>query len=92
MGAVTYSLRIPAAGGASYRDSQHGAAERGSIVNDEKRVYRFGSDEQGRDVTEGSASMNYVLGGKGANLAEMCRLGLPVPGFLVSISAPMAMI
>ena len=80
MGAVTYSLRIPAAGGASYRDSQHGAAERGSIVNDEKRVYRFGSDEQGRDVTEGSASMNYVLGGKGANLAEMCRLGLPVPG------------
>ena len=24
--------------------------------------------------------MNYVLGGKGANLAEMCRIGLPVPG------------
>ena len=24
--------------------------------------------------------MNFVLGGKGANLAEMSRIGLPVPG------------
>ena len=56
------------------------AAERGSIVNDSKRVYRFGSDADGRDVTEGAACMNDVLGGKGANLAEMCRIGLPVPG------------
>ncbi len=49
-------------------------------MSDVKRVYRFGFDAEGRDVTEGSARMNYVLGGKGANLAEMCRLGLPVPG------------
>lgn len=49
-------------------------------MSDVKRVYRFGCDAEGRDVTEGSARMNYVLGGKGANLAEMCRLGLPVPG------------
>lgn len=31
-------------------------------------------------VTEGDKSMNFVLGGKGANLAEMSRIGLPVPG------------
>ncbi len=36
-----------------------------------KRVY---------DFSEGDASMRDVLGGKGANLAEMTRLGLPVPG------------
>lgn len=51
----------------------------------DKRVYRFGSDAEGADVTEGSASMNFVLGGKGANLAEMCRIGLPVPrGFTIT--------
>lgn len=49
-------------------------------MNDVKRVYRFGADAAGNDVTEGRSSMNYVLGGKGANLAEMCRIGLPVPG------------
>ena len=50
-----------------------------------KRVYRFGVDEHGQDVTEGSSSMNYVLGGKGANLAEMSRIGLPVPpGFTIT--------
>ena len=43
-------------------------------------MYRFGQDASGADVTEGSSSMNYILGGKGANLAEMCRIGLPVPG------------
>ena len=29
--------------------------------------------------TEGNASMRELLGGKGANLAEMTNLGLPVP-------------
>ena len=29
--------------------------------------------------TEGDASMRNTLGGKGANLAEMTKLGLPVP-------------
>ena len=53
---------------------------RGSIVSDCKRVYRFGTDSQGTCVTEGDKSMNFVLGGKGANLAEMSRIGLPVPG------------
>lgn len=49
-------------------------------MSDCKRVYRFGTDAQGICVTEGDKSMNFVLGGKGANLAEMSRIGLPVPG------------
>lgn len=49
-------------------------------MSDCKRVYRFGTDDQGTCVTEGDKSMNFVLGGKGANLAEMSRIGLPVPG------------
>jgi pyruvate,orthophosphate dikinase len=48
-----------------------------------KYVYRFGSSH-----TEGSADMKNLLGGKGANLAEMCRLGLTVPsGFTLSTEA-----
>lgn len=49
-------------------------------MSDCKRVYRFGTDAQGTCVTEGDKSMNFALGGKGANLAEMSRIGLPVPG------------
>ncbi|MCB1508526.1 MAG: hypothetical protein KDI98_07200, partial [Hyphomicrobiaceae bacterium] len=44
-----------------------------------KWVYTFGD---GR--AEGTAAMRNLLGGKGANLAEMCNLGLPVPpGFTI---------
>jgi pyruvate,orthophosphate dikinase len=43
-------------------------------------VYGFGGGEAG-----GDASMKALLGGKGANLAEMARLGLPVPpGFTLT--------
>ncbi len=43
-------------------------------------VYSFGSAN-----SEGNASMRNLLGGKGANLAEMANLGLPVPpGFTVT--------
>ncbi len=45
-----------------------------------KWVYSFGD---GR--AEGSASLRDLLGGKGANLAEMANLGLPVPpGFTIT--------
>ncbi|MGC9383299.1 MAG: pyruvate, phosphate dikinase [Kosmotogaceae bacterium] len=45
-----------------------------------KYVYYFGDGK-----AEGNASMKDILGGKGANLAEMVRLGLPVPpGFTIS--------
>jgi len=44
-----------------------------------KRVYKF---------EEGNADMRALLGGKGANLAEMTNLGLPVPdGFTISTEA-----
>ncbi|MHC1704960.1 MAG: pyruvate, phosphate dikinase [Tenuifilaceae bacterium] len=45
-----------------------------------KRVYTFGGKK-----AEGKADMKNLLGGKGANLAEMCLLGLPVPaGFTIT--------
>ena len=48
-----------------------------------KCVYFFG-----KDSTEGNRNMKDVLGGKGANLAEMAGIGLPVPpGFTVSTEA-----
>ena len=45
-----------------------------------KWVYTFGAG-----MTEGDSSMAALLGGKGANLAEMSALGLPVPpGFTIT--------
>ena len=50
-----------------------------------KRVYAFGNDASGKNVTEGNTDMKAVLGGKGANLAEMANIGLPVPpGFTIT--------
>jgi len=47
---------------------------------DKKYVYTFGGDK-----TEGEGAMKNLLGGKGANLAEMAKIGLPVPpGFTVT--------
>jgi pyruvate,orthophosphate dikinase len=41
-----------------------------------------------RDFADGDRSQSDLLGGKGANLAEMCRLGLPVPpGFTITTEA-----
>lgn len=54
-------------------------------MSEVKRVYRFGRDAQGNNVTEGSAADSRILGGKGANLAEMAKIGLPVPpGFTIT--------
>ena len=48
-----------------------------------KYVYFFGCGQ-----TEGKADMRNLLGGKGANLAEMSLIGLPVPqGFTISTEA-----
>ena len=45
-----------------------------------KYVYTFGAGK-----AEGNATMKLLLGGKGANLAEMSNLGMPVPaGFTIS--------
>ena len=45
-----------------------------------KMVYAFGGGS-----AEGNATMRELLGGKGANLAEMASLGIPVPpGFTIT--------
>jgi pyruvate, orthophosphate dikinase len=45
-----------------------------------KHVYLFGKSK-----TDGKGDMKPLLGGKGAGLAEMCRIGLPVPpGFTIT--------
>src|SRR5690606_15406513 len=50
---------------------------RGSMA---KHVYFFGDGQ-----ADGNASMRELLGGKGANLAEMTAVGLPVPaGFTLT--------
>ena len=52
---------------------------KGAIIKMHKYVYLF---------TEGNASMRELLGGKGANLAEMTNIGMPVPqGFTISTEA-----
>ncbi len=49
----------------------------------EKYVYRFGGGK-----ADGGADMKMLLGGKGANLGEMARLGIPVPpGFTITTEA-----
>ncbi|MCH7835930.1 MAG: pyruvate, phosphate dikinase, partial [Chloroflexi bacterium] len=51
----------------------------GHAVGSTNYIYRF---------REGSADMRDLLGGKGANLCEMARLGLPVPpGFVITTEA-----
>ena len=50
------------------------------MIENKKRVYLFGGK-----TAEGDGTMRELLGGKGANLAEMSRLGMPVPaGFTIT--------
>ncbi len=50
------------------------------IMKSQKRVHYFGKIK-----SEGSKEMKELLGGKGANLAEMTSIGLPVPpGFTIT--------
>ncbi|MEN9838566.1 MAG: hypothetical protein RL177_45 [Bacteroidota bacterium] len=52
-------------------------------MGNEKWVYAFGGGK-----ADGNRSMKALLGGKGANLAEMCAIGLPVPpGFTITTEA-----
>ena len=52
-------------------------------MNAKKYVYRFGGGQ-----AEGNKDMRDLLGGKGANLAEMSAIGLPVPpGFTITTEA-----
>ena len=50
------------------------------LTHDKQYIYNFSGG-----TAEGDASMKNLLGGKGANLAEMANIGLPVPpGFTIS--------
>ena len=55
----------------------------------EKHVYRFGAGIDGVNATEPAGATvdeaKWIVGGKGANLAEMAKIGLPVPpGFSIT--------
>src|SRR6267142_642986 len=55
------------------------ASKAGGAGKAGKYAYLFGAK------TDGNGGMKPLLGGKGANLAEMCRIGLPVPpGFTIT--------
>ncbi|MFN0243864.1 MAG: pyruvate, phosphate dikinase [Planctomycetota bacterium] len=62
------------------RSSARAAIVRASPAATPQSVFWFGDG-----AADGNASMKSLLGGKGANLAEMCNLGLPVPpGFTIT--------
>ena len=48
-------------------------------MNNKQKIYFFSQLQ-----TDGDQHMVDILGGKGANIAEMCKLGLPVPPGSVS--------
>src|SRR3990167_3558406 len=53
---------------------------KGKSMKKQKYVYFFGNGK-----ADGEATMKNLLGGKGANLAEMTNLGIPVPpGFTIT--------
>ena len=57
-----------------------GTCQKAGVGSARKCVYIFGDGQ-----SEGGAQDKELLGGKGAGLAEMTRLGLPVPpGFTIS--------
>ena len=65
---------------ASLRRTDGGVTPAGADI---RMIYRFG-----KAVSEGHGSQKSLLGGKGANLAEMSAIGLPVPpGFTITTEA-----
>src|SRR6188768_3319989 len=74
MATKSKSIKLPPS---RAKAATNGAAKSGKAT---KYVYTWGSGE-----ADGNGSMKPLLGGKGANLAEMTRIGLPVPpGFTIS--------
>ena len=64
---------------AKSKPAKKATASKASKAKDIKYVYDFGKK------TDGDAKQRELLGGKGANLAEMARIGLPVPpGFTIT--------
>src|SRR6202041_2206608 len=74
--------KSPAKGVAKPASKPLGSAIEGGAAKSGKWVFTFGDGK-----AEGKAAMRDLLGGKGANLAEMANLGLPVPpGFTIPTS------
>ncbi len=74
---ATASLERTTKHASSYKDSSDMAQSNGHAT---KMIYYFG-----RTKTEGRGEQKELLGGKGANLAEMTSIGLPVPpGFTIT--------
>lgn len=68
---------------AIHEGTNHAGQTHAEAVHTGKHVYIFGAG-----AAEGDRSMKQLLGGKGANLAEMSRIGMPVPaGFTISTEA-----
>ncbi|EDY84247.1 pyruvate, phosphate dikinase [Verrucomicrobiia bacterium DG1235] len=81
MASKTTAKRATAAKKAARKPAKKAAkkAPRKAAAKNVKYVYSFGQK------TDGDATMRNLLGGKGANLAEMAKIGLPVPpGFTIS--------
>jgi pyruvate phosphate dikinase (EC 2.7.9.1) len=65
---------------ARYSPSSWGKNRMASTTNNTSFVYSFGAKK-----ADGNGEMKELLGGKGANLAEMAKIGLPVPsGFTIT--------
>ena len=80
-GRAATSVKKAASKGRRGASAGRAAAPKGraSAAKAGKYVYNFGRK------TDGNGTMKALLGGKGANLAEMCRIGLPVPpGFTIT--------
>src|SRR6188768_4471172 len=74
MATKSKSIKLPPS---RAKAATNGAAKSGKAT---KYVYTWGSGK-----ADGNGSMKPLLGGKGANLAEMTRIGLPVPpGFTIT--------
>src|SRR3954470_10241481 len=74
----TKSVKLPAATRAAAKSTPKPAASKNGASA--KYVYTWGGGK-----ADGNGTMKPLLGGKGANLAEMTRIGLPVPpGFTIS--------
>src|SRR5215475_194076 len=75
-----FSPRRRVRGSRLRRPAKHGSFNLTGIIAMAKYVYFFGGGK-----AEGKADMKNLLGGKGANLAEMTNIGLPVPaGFTIT--------
>ncbi|MEW1719841.1 pyruvate, phosphate dikinase [Streptomyces sp. NPDC093109] len=66
----------------------HRVIEESGPVSENSDLHAATAEKYVYDFTEGNKDLKHLLGGKGANLAEMTNLGLPVPpGFTITTEA-----